>query len=97
VQSPIHPANSRPAPQAVARGLRRGRWPSHKSLSPQKQKRPEISVDSLLLIAAALCTQKRVMLCAAQLENNAQENANTRRAGRQERFVAAFLRATKVC
>jgi hypothetical protein len=85
------------AAEAVAHGLRRGRSPSHQSLSAQKQKRPEISFSSLLLIAAALCAQKRVILCAVAPEHNAPEIANARRPGRAERFVAAFLSTTKVC
>jgi hypothetical protein len=38
-----------------------------------------------------------MILCAASLENNAREIANTRRAARQERFVAAFRSAAQVC
>jgi hypothetical protein len=77
--------------------LQPNRSPSNKSLSPQKQMRPELSSDSPLVLAVTLPGQRPMILCAAQLENNAREFSNTRRAGRQKRFAAAFLHTTKVC
>jgi hypothetical protein len=49
------------------------------------------------MFVAMLRGQRPMILCAGQLENNARENVNTRRAGREERFAAAFLRTPKVC
>ena len=65
--------------------------------SAEKKETPRAFIWFSLSNAAALCSQKRVILCAASAEHNAREIANTRRARRAERFVAAFLSATKMC
>jgi len=49
------------------------------------------------VFAVVLRGQRRMILCAAQIENNAREISNTRRADSAERFAAAVLSATKVC
>jgi hypothetical protein len=49
------------------------------------------------LIAADRRGPRPMILCAAQVENHVREIAITRRAGRQKRFAAAVLHATKVC